>query len=123
MNFSRLAILLIFVSSFASANEYPTVEMVRFVVNCMADNGGQNEENLYACTCRFDEISSEMTFYEYEQVSVYTRNKAMPGEKGSVFRDLGKDTRDLRDKFEQVEKKAKSMCPIARRVVRPVSPG
>ena len=123
MRFLQLGLMsIIFLSSAVSANDYPTIESVRFVVNCMADNGGQNEENLYACTCRFDAISSEITFYEYEQVSVYVRNKAMPGEKGGVFRDLGRDTKELRNKFEQVENKANSACPIVRRVSRPAKP-
>ncbi len=121
MRLSQLSLFfLIFVSSIVSANEYPTIETVRFVVNCMANNGGQNEENLYACTCRFDELSSAITFNEYEQVAVYVRNKAMPGEKGGVFRDLGRDTKDLREKYEEVENKANSNCPIAKRVKRPV---
>lgn len=112
--------ILFFASAFASANEYPTMDTVRFVVNCMADNGGQNEENLYACTCRLDTISAQLSFDEYEQVAVYLRNKAMPGEKGGVFRDLGRDTKELRDKFEQIELNAVSACPIAKRVSRPV---
>jgi hypothetical protein len=121
MRFLQVGLLLfIFFSSMVSANDYPTVETVRFVVNCMADNGGQNEENLHACTCRFDAMSSKITFNEYEQVSVYVRNKAMPGEKGGVFREMGgRDTKELRTKFEQMEKTANSACPIARKVTRP----
>lgn len=107
------------ISPIVSANDFPTVETVRFVVDCMVSNGGQNEENLYACTCRFDQISSEISFQEYEQVSVFLRNKAMPGEKGGVFRDLGRASKELRDKYEQVESKANNACPIARRVTRP----
>lgn len=117
--FRYFSMILFFVSTFASANEYPTMDTVRYVVNCMVDNGGQNEENLYACTCRFDAISALLTFDEYEQVSVYLRNKGMPGEKGGVFRDLGRDTKDLRDKFEQIEKEAVRSCPIAKRVINP----
>ena len=118
--FRYFLMILFFVSTFASANEYPTMDTVRFVVNCMVDNGAQNEENLYACTCRFDVISAQLTFDEYEQVSVYLRNKAMPGEKGGVFRDLGRDTKALRDKYAQIEKNAVSACPIAKRVDRTV---
>jgi hypothetical protein len=121
MHFSKVGfLLLILVSSFVSANEYPTIDTVRFVVNCMVANGGQNEENLYSCTCRFDQLSSAITFEEYEQVAVYVRNKAMPGEKGGVFRDLGRDTKQLRDRYKQIEKKAASACPIVKRVSRSV---
>ena len=121
MRFSRIILMLLFFSSsLAAANEYPTVDTVRFVVNCMADNGGQTEENLYACTCRFDAINAAFTFAEYEEVSVYVRNKTMPGEKGGVFRDVSRKIKDLSDKYAQARKQAASACPIAKRVIRPV---
>lgn len=107
---------LVFISGAVSANDYPTIETVRYVVNCMVDNGGQNEENLYACTCRFDAISKVMTFQEFEDVSVFVRNKDMPGEKGGVFRDLGKATKGIRAKYEAATKSAEKSCPVAKRV-------
>ncbi len=110
---------LLFVSSFVSANEYPTIETVRFVVDCMVKNGGQNEENLYACTCRYDVINAALTFAEFEQVSVYTRNKAMPGEKGGVIRDMKRATQQARDKYDQAEKEAARACPLVKRVLNP----
>ncbi len=112
---------LVFVSGAVSAYEYPTIETVRYVINCMADTGGQNEENLYACTCRIDAISKAVTFQEYEDVSVYVRNKDMPGEKGGVFRDLGKATKGTRAKYDAVVKSAEANCPVAKRVTRSVS--
>ena len=112
--------LMLVISTNVTANDFPTIETVRYVVNCMVDNGGQNEENLYACTCRFDTISEAVTFEEYEDVSVYIRNKAMPGEKGAVFRDLGRATKDVRKKYEAAEKTAAANCPIVKRVVRKV---
>lgn len=120
MKFSgSIVFFLVTLSSATMASDYPTVETVRYVVNCMAENGGQSEENLYACTCRYDVISAGLSFEEFESVSVYIRNKAMPGEKGGVFRDLGKGTKEIRDKYEVVEKEALSSCPIAKRVARP----
>ncbi len=119
MRFCLFILMSLFLtSSFAARNEYPTVDTVRFVVNCMADNGGQTEENLYACTCRFDVINAAFTFAEYEEVSVYVRNKAMPGEKGGVFRDLSRNIKDLSAKYAQISKQAASACPIAKRVIR-----
>ncbi|NKB36775.1 MAG: hypothetical protein GKR93_06320 [Gammaproteobacteria bacterium] len=122
MRIIRLFVLsaLVIVSGIVSANDYPTIETVRYVVNCMVDNGGQNEENLYACTCRFDAISKAVTFQQYEDVSVFVRNKAMPGEKGAVFRDLGNATKGVRAKYEAAVKTAEDNCPIAKRVTRSV---
>ena len=104
----------------AQAHDYPTVEIVRAVENCMAENGGQTEETLFACTCRFDLISTAFSFDEYEQIVVYARNKDMPGEKGAVFRSPGSNAKALELKFEQTNKDAISACPVARRVPRKV---
>ena len=113
-----LTIPFLFAALNVSANEYPTIESVRNVVTCMAENGGQTEETLYACSCRLDALKAAFTFEEYENVSVYVRNRAMPGEKGAVFRDLGKSTKDLRARYDKVESQAKKNCPVAKRVVR-----
>ena len=107
-------------SSSVFGNEYPTQDIVRHVVNCMADNGGQNEENLYACTCRFDVLSSVFSFEEYETILAYLRNKSMSGETGAVFRNLGKRSRELVDRYASTEKRALVQCPVARRVTRTV---
>jgi hypothetical protein len=69
------------------ANEYPTEETVRYALNCMADLGGQTDQNLYTCTCRYDALRTEITFSDYEEAITFERNKKMPGEKGGAVRD------------------------------------
>ena len=48
----------------AVAEPYPTIDTVTMVVNCMAELGGQNEENLYTCSCRQDVLSENLSFKE-----------------------------------------------------------
>ena len=68
MRIARFMSLPVFLFAFnATANEYPTIEAVRHVVTCMAENGGQTEETLYACACRLDLIKSAFTFEEFER--------------------------------------------------------
>jgi hypothetical protein len=69
------------------ANEYPTDETVRYALNCMAELGGQTDENLYTCACRYDAIRTAMSFADYEEGATFERNKKMPGEKGGSVRD------------------------------------
>jgi hypothetical protein len=111
-------IALITTPSSLFANEYPTQDIVRHVVDCMAKNGGQTEENLYVCTCRFDVIKSAVTFENYESVLVYLRNKAMLGEKGRVFRDLSVKTQELVNNYAEIEVDALNKCPIVKQVTR-----
>ena len=82
----------------------------------MAENGGQKEENLYVCTCRFDLIKSTFTFEDYELVMVYRRNTAMSGEKGGVFRDQSKKTKELIAQYSRKEKEAQNKCPLVKQV-------
>lgn len=84
--FISMALFLIATSSVV-ANEYPTYETVHFALSCMDKLGGQTDENLYTCACRYDAIRERMTFSDYEEGYTFERNKKMPGEKGAAFRD------------------------------------
>ena len=109
------SVLLFLSATAAQANEYPSEETVRYALNCMAELGGQTDENLYACLCRYDNIRAAMPYNEYEEGATYERNKAMPGEKGGFFRD-----NERGEKFYKVLKEARktanSQCPVAKRV-------
>ena len=114
-----LAILMLPLSAHAQ-NDYPTIEVVRSVVECMADLGAQNEENLYACTCRHDYIASKMPFKQFENASIQERYSRMPGEKGAVVRDNVKGKEDLKILLE-TRKAAAKKCPLVRNLEAPTS--
>ncbi len=98
--------LLLFGAMPVMADEYTTEETVRYAMNCMAELGGQTDENLYTCTCRYDSIRANMTFSDYEEGYTFERNMKMPGEKGSSFRDNKRGERLLRRIIEG-ERKSK----------------
>tara|TARA_Y100001949_G_scaffold165301_1_gene160911 strand:- start:1019 stop:1396 length:378 start_codon:yes stop_codon:yes gene_type:complete len=81
-----LAILL-FGTMPSMAYEYPTEATVHYILNCMAALGGQTDQNLYTCSCRYDSIREVLSFDDYSDGRTYERNKAMPGKKGGFFRD------------------------------------
>ncbi len=97
------------------ANEYSTHETVRFALNCMSELGGQTDENLYACACRYDNIRAAMTFSDYEEGVTYERNKPMPGEKGGFFRDNERGE-GFYNKLVEVRKDAVAACPVAKKI-------
>src|SRR3972149_3416655 len=70
-----------------NGSEFSSQETVPFALNCMAENGGLSDENLYYCTCRLDHIASRISFSDYEEGVTFERNKEMPGEKGGSVRD------------------------------------
>ena len=104
------------------ANEYPTQETVRFVMNCMSKLGGQTDGNLYTCAYKYDSIKVNMTYSDYEEGYTFERNKKMPGEKGSSFRDNKRGER-LYEELLQVRVKADSNCLEVKNVkmIKPTS--
>ena len=99
------------------AHDFPTDETVRYVLGCMADNGGLSDENLYSCSCRLNTVGEAMTYAEYEEGITFERNKDMPGEKGGFFRssELGEK---MYHKLTDARKNAEANCPIVKHVVR-----
>ncbi len=81
-----LAILL-FGAMPSLAYEYPTEATVHYILNCMTALGGQTDQNLYTCSCRYDSIREVVSFDDYSDGRTYERNRAMPGKKGGFFRD------------------------------------
>jgi hypothetical protein len=97
------------------ANEYPTQETVRYVLNCMSELGGETDENFYTCACRYDSIRSAMTYSDYEEGYTFERNMKMPGEKGSSFRDNDR-ARRFYEKLLTARATADSNCIVVKHV-------
>lgn len=97
------------------ANEYPTNETVHFALRCMDELGGQTEENLYTCTCRYDGIREMMNYSDYEEGYTYERNKKMPGEKGASFRDNERGKR-FYEELLKVREAANASCIVVKHV-------
>jgi hypothetical protein len=107
--------LLLFGTCSVLANEYPTQETVRYALNCMSELGGQTDENLYTCACRYDSLKTVMTFSDYEEGVTFERNKKMPGEKGSSFRD-NKRAEMFYETLLKSRETANASCTVVRHV-------
>lgn len=101
----------------ASANDYPTLERVDAVLTCMALKGGQNIENLYACSCELDNIAEQMNFAEYSEARTYEQYARMPADKGALFRDSDQGAQ-LKARLEEVRATAERDCLAAAGQVR-----
>ena len=95
----------------ALANDYPTLERVDSVLTCMKLNGGQNIENLYACSCEIDVIASMVPFDIWDEARTFEQYKRLPGEKGGIFRDSERAD-EVVPKLEEARKEAKKRCFI-----------
>lgn len=99
----------------AYAGDYSTMETFIMVSNCMAENGGQTEENLYMCSCRADVVKAELSEEDYVDALAVERYRELPADKGAVFRDSRKG-QQLFDTLKKVRRKATEACPVIRTV-------
>lgn len=100
------------------ADRYPTEEIVRNVIDCMAELGGMNDQNLYTCSCRTDYMMHHMNYQEFDNAATWDRNKQMPGDKGNAVRDneIGKVASK---KYAKVLTEAEGKCPVVKHLEAP----
>ena len=109
-----LAILL-FGAMPSMAYEYPTDTTIHYVFECMAALGGQTDQNLYTCSCRYDSIREVLSFDDYSDGKTYERNVSMPGEKGGFFRDNERGE-ELYNDLVKVREQADEQCIVVTQV-------
>jgi hypothetical protein len=90
-------------------NDFPTLSRVEYVLQCMEQNGGQNYDNLYHCTCALDHIASKMTHEQFDQAQAFTYLFNTPGERGAEFRDPPQSA-ILRSLLKATKAEAAELC-------------
>jgi hypothetical protein len=96
----------------APEHDYPTVDRVEYVLECMQRNAGK-QEFLYKCACVIDEIAKQYTYDDFVEASTAARFQSLGGERGGVFRDPPK-TRDTAKRYMQVRSDAMKRCDVPR---------
>lgn len=96
----------------AQAHDYPTVDRVEYVVECMRANGGEHQY-LYKCSCVIDAVAKEMKYDDYVEASAVARYQGMGGERMGVFRDAD-SAKDMAKKYRTVLGNAKKECGVAK---------
>ncbi len=97
------------VTSSAFGNDFPTLARVEYVLACMYQNGNQNYDTLYQCSCSADKIAERLSFEDYSEAQTFTMLRRTPGEKGGVFRDPPR-ARELREALADAESYARASC-------------
>lgn len=93
-----------------AVNDFPTQARVESVMQCMAEHGGSNLDNMYHCVCAIDRIASMMNFQDYSEALTFTYMLDTPGDKGGEFRDPPK-SKELRDRLKSARKSAEGCFP------------
>lgn len=110
-------LLIAFATMPAYAGNYSSRTSFTMVANCMDENGGHTQENLYTCSCRADLIQAAMSAEEYEDAITVERYRDVPADKGAVFRD-SKKGQVLFTALKKARKAAAVACPAIKAVRR-----
>ncbi|WP_028023486.1 hypothetical protein [Enterovibrio calviensis] len=114
---SLIGLALLALSTPASANDYPTLERVKFVQECMALKGGPSYVNMYGCSCVIDKIANQLTFDDYIHADAFLRLRNMRGERGGYFRS-SKDSRTARGELLAIRDEADQQCFVAQQITQ-----
>jgi hypothetical protein len=90
MNLMRSAIaaaVLAAASVPALANDFPTVDRVLYVQECMREHPGPNFEMVNKCSCALDALAREIKYEEYVELSTIAKAMTIGGERGGDLRD------------------------------------
>lgn len=100
-------------SPWASArDDFPTVDRVEFVLECMQRNAGR-QEFLYKCACVLDEMAQKFSYDDFVEAATAARYQSLGGDRGGLFRDPPQ-TADAAKRYLQVRSEAMKRCEVPR---------
>jgi len=95
-----------------ATKDYPTVDRVEFVLECMQKNGGK-QEFLYKCFCVIDEIAAKVGYDDFVEAATAARYQSLGGERGGLFRDPPQ-IRETAKRYLQIQGEAMKRCSVPR---------
>lgn len=95
----------------APPHDYPTLERVRFVQECMRDHPGPHFEMTSKCVCTIDKIAMELTAQEFVSGATIANANSIGGERGNEIRDTEMLQTEAK-RYRSVVAKAKNGCFI-----------
>jgi hypothetical protein len=82
-----LLALLCLAGSAARANDFPTVDRVLYVQECMRAHPGPHYEMVNKCSCALDALAAEVKFDDYVTMNTAANANSIGGERGGYIRD------------------------------------
>jgi hypothetical protein len=68
-------------------NDFPTVDRVLYVQECMRTNPGPHYEMVNKCACALDRMAAEVKFEDYTTMATIVNAVSIGGERGGELRD------------------------------------
>lgn len=93
----------------AMANDFPTVERVLYVQECMNGSQAPYYEMVNKCSCALDALAREVKFDDYVQMSTAAKATSIGGERGSYIRDTEALQTQIK-RFRELQSKVRAGC-------------
>ncbi len=104
-------LLLIPFAALVHANDFPTVDRVLYVRDCLRENPGPQFEMISKCSCAVDRLAELVKYDDYVVMSTEANASSISGERGSVMRDNEGVQKDAK-KYRELQSKVKNSCFI-----------
>lgn len=113
-NLSRFlaATALLAVAGTAAANDFPTVDRVLYVQECMKTHPGPNYEMVNKCSCALDAIAREVKHEDFVTMQTIVNAVSIGGERGGELRD-NETIKPQIKRYRELQAKVQQGCFIA----------
>jgi hypothetical protein len=102
---------LLMLSAAACANDFPTVDRVLYVQECIRAHPGSQFEMTNKCSCALDALAAEVKYDDYVTMSTVSKAMSIGGERGSSIRDVPSLEPQVK-RYREVQAKAEKGCFI-----------
>lgn len=93
----------------AQANDFPTVDRVLYVQECMATHPGPNYEMVNKCSCALDALAAKVKYDDYVEMSTAAKATSIGGERGGYIRDVQILQDDIK-RYKGLQSAAEKAC-------------
>lgn len=104
--------LLLLAPGAVRANDFPTVDRVLYVQDCLRAHPGPAFEMINKCACAVDRIAAAVPHAEYLTMLTAFNANTIGGERGNAIRDVELMQREVR-RFRELQGQARKACFIA----------
>jgi hypothetical protein len=98
-------------SAAACANDFPTVDRVLYVQECMRAHPGPQFEMTSKCSCALDALARDITYDDYVTMSTIAKAITIGGERGGTIRDAP-SLESQAKRYRELQTKAEKGCFI-----------
>lgn len=100
---------LLMASAASHANDFPTVDRVLYVQECMRAHPGPTFEMTNKCSCALDALARDLSYDDYVTLSTIGKAMSIGGERGSSVRDVPSYEPQLK-RYRELQAKSEKGC-------------